>query len=297
MAETPSHDAVDAALDAVIAAVRKRHGPEAIARLSDEGAYAEIRRVIPTGLKSLDGVFGTGGLPLGKLIEIFGPEHALKSTLAKHLVAMTQRAGFVAHEIDTEQSGARVYDESLGIRAGRTLVSQLETLEVVFDTLFTAISIFEESRTPALFVWDSLAATPLQDELERPVDEEGRMAARALFLSRHMRTLVKRLKSGDVGVVVVNQVRERIGALPFQKTTYSPGGRALRHYAHVRIEMTPLGQLREGSAVVGLKVRARAVKNKIATPFKEAELHFRFDPPRFTEAASTRQPHDDVLES
>jgi recombination protein RecA len=279
------------AIDAVIGAIDKEFGAGSIGRLGDKGIYPEIKTVISTGITALDAAIGVGGFPLGKLIEVIGPESSGKTTLCKHLAARAQMQGIVPIVLDVEQSGVLAFDQELGIEADFALGSQPDTMEDVFKYTDLALRTLIKKKVPGQVIWDSVAATPLASELERGYDEEGRMAERAGFLSRNLKKLVALLSEGDVGLVFVNQLREKIGAAPWQKQTYSPGGRALRHYAHVRIEMTPQGFLKQGDTAIGIKTRAKVIKNKVAPPYKEAELEIHWKPPRVVEAGKPiRQP-------
>lgn len=280
------------AIDAVVAAISAKYGDGSVSRLSDEGAYLEIRRVIPTGLPALDRALGVGGIPLGRLIEVLGPESSGKTTLVTHIEGQAQRCGVAPYKADIEQSGLVAYDTALGVDGVDAIVSQLDTMEQVFDCAVIAIETFERMHTPMLGLWDSLAATPLKDEFKLGFDESARYPARAKYLSENLPKLVKAMKSGDVGYIIVNQLREKVGALPWQKQTYSPGGRALRHWAHLRIEMTPTGAIRKGSGenaeVIGFKTRAKIIKNKVAPPFREANLEVYFAPPRIIDPSAPK---------
>lgn len=271
----------------VAQAVQKKLGRESLMRLGDPEAYPEITHVISTGIPALDLVFGVGGVPGdGKLTEIFGPESSGKTTLTKIWAGLAQRQGYLPVLIDTEQSGVIGWDTGLGIDPSRALGGQPDTMEEVFALITSTVEAMQAAKAVGWVMWDSLAATPLASELALGFDEEGRMAGRAGYLARHLPKLMRLLKRGHVGLVIVNQVREVIGAGPYQKKTYSPGGRAIRHWTHVRLELQPFGLLKEGDRVVGIKTRVRAIKNKLAQPYREVVLEIRFDPPRAIEAGS-----------
>lgn len=281
----------DAAIDAVIAAIDKKYGRGSISRLAGAGAYPEIKRVVPTGIKALDDAIGVGGFPLGKLVEVAGPPSSGKTTLAKYLAARAQLSGIVPVICDTEHSGVAAFDRGLGLDLEHALGSQPVTLEEVFDYQEIVIREFEEQKVAALLIWDSIPTAPLAAELELGYDEEDRMARRAGFFSKKLPKFLKTVKLGEVGLVWINQIRSKVGAKPWERQTYRPGGWALDHGAHVIIEMQGHGIIKSGEEIVGIKTRAKAVKNKVAPPYREAELEIYFNPPRLTEAGRpVRQP-------
>jgi len=279
-------DRIDRALAAVVKALTESHGPGTVARLDAPAAYEEVKYVIPTGIAGLDRVFGVGGLPLGRLIEIYGAEHSLKSTVSKWLVAVAQKHGAVGKLIDAELSGAAEFDKQLGVQVDRTLVSQPDTLEEVFEIMLEGMNVLLRYKVPALYVFDSLAAAKLKEELEGAVDDDQAPALRARFLGKNIPKILDLLKKSDglFGVVFVNQLREKIGASKFQKQTYAPGGRTIRHFYHVRIESTPFGMIKgPGDEPAGLRARFKAIKNKLAPPFQEVVLEYYFAPPLLVE--------------
>jgi len=283
----------------VVAIVQRQLGREALSRLGDKGAYPEIKHVVPTGLPSLDDrVLGCGGIPLGKRISIFGPESVGKTTICKFFAACCQRAGVLPSVEDVEQSGVLAYDEGLGIRPMAATGSQPDTLEEVFERITATAEAMEKVGTLGCIFFDSVAAAMLAAELARGYDEDGFGAERAKFLAQNLPKLAACLKSGRVGLVFVNQVRDVIGATQYQKKTHEPGGRALRHWAHIRLELSHMGPIKEGDRIVGIKTKVKAVKNKLAIPYQETVLELRFDPPRILEAGAAPQrtpfnPHSD----
>lgn len=288
-----TQDDLDATVARVVNYVQKELGVGALLRLGDEGAYPEIHHVVPTGLPSLDRVFGTtvngiGGMPLGKLIAIEGKESSGKTTLTKHLAARCQLFQVVPNIIDTEQSGVQTWDEGLGVRPMAGTGALPETMEEVFELIDTLTKALEHAKALGCTFFDSVAATPLASELEQGFDDAGGYPARAKYLSNNLPKLVKGLRSGRVGMVFVNQLRQKIGALPYQKQTYSPGGFALKHWAHTILETTAIGTVKQGDQVVGIKIRVKAIKNKLAPPLKECVLEVRQDPPRVIEEGSDR---------
>lgn len=280
---------VERTITQVVAVLTKEFGPGAVSRLSDEGAYADVKKIVPTGLPSLDAALGVGGIPLGKVIEIYGPEHSGKSSLAKHIMGACQLAGVVPFENDVENAGSVVHSAAHGIRPEWALGSQPDTMEDVFGRFLTSMPIFCKNGVYAFYDWDSLAATYTLKELEAEVDEEVRMALRASFLAKNLPKLRPHLKTGYVGLLIVNQLREKVGAKPWEKQTYSPGGRALRHEAAIRIEIRGSGYLKQGDAdPYGLKMHGKVVKNKCAPPLREFDLELHFNPPRLVDPATPK---------
>ena len=277
-----------AAISKVVAALTKQYGAGTVQRLSEPGAYPDVKRVIPTGLPDLDAALGVGGLPHGKLIEIYGPEHCLKTTLAKRIAIACQQTGIVPLVVDRENAGAVSHDMALGLQGQNTLVSAdpdmsfEKTAQMVLDF----IDNMEQARIPSLVIFDSLPACLLQQEIDAELDDVDAPGHRAKFIGKFVRKVVGKLKTGDVGVILVNQLREKIGAMRWEKHTYTPGGRALRYYCHVRIEMGPAGQIgrTETRPATGMQVRAKVIKNKVGPPLREALLRYNFEPPQFITA-------------
>lgn len=278
-------------MDAVVAALTKKYGVGAIGRLGDPGAYPEIKRVVPTGLKSLDEALGVGGFPLGKLIEVSGPPGSGKTTLAKHLAARAQAEGIVPIVMDTEHSGVAAFDQGLGMDLMNALGGQPSTLEEVFEYHDTIIEEFGDKGVAAIILWDSIPTAPMAAELEIGYDEEARMAARAGFFAKKLPKLMDTIKKKGtdvVGLVWINQIRSKVGAKPWERQTYRPGGWALDHGAHCIIEMQGYGMLKRNDEPYGIKTRAKIVKSRIAPPFREAELEIHWDPPRLVEAGADK---------
>jgi recombination protein RecA len=275
------------ALDAIAAGISKRFGPGAMRRLSQPGGYPDIRRVAKTGLPTLDAAIGVGGLPFGKLIEVFGPESVGKSTLVKFLGGQFQKQGIGVGFLDAEQSGDPKWDASLGLVLDQAIGGQPDALEDVFLWLAEGIRLAVKHRVDMFFFWDSLAATLLRVENKRKLEELGPPGERARYLSQKLKPLVTALQSpgarANVGLLVVNQVRENIGGGRWAEKTVSPGGRALRHYAHLKLRMARIGQVKHGDEVVGIRSAIRVAKSKISAPFGEAVIEILFDPPQVRE--------------
>lgn len=276
----------DDTINRLLAVSTKKFGKGAVVRLGDPGAYEEVKVVIPTGFPSLDRVFGVGGLPLGKLTQIFGKPSSGKTTLAKHLAMRAQMVGVLPSIKDTEKSGVLEYDVGLGVDPGHALAAQPSTMEDVFNQILSEVET-AKGKDRLLEIWDSIAATPLKEELEGGVEDSSPIGLRARFLSRHLKKLIDALDE-KVGLLFVNQVRQKIGAAPYQQQDFAPGGYALDHYCHVTLRTTHIGYIKgsgDGPGVdpIGMKFRVKAVKSKIAPPNREAELHLYFTPPRLVD--------------
>jgi recombination protein RecA len=273
------------ALDAIAAGITKRFGQGAMRRLSSPGGYPDIRRVAKTGLPTLDAVIGVGGLPFGKLIEIYGPEAVGKSTLVKYLGGQMQQQGIGVAFLDAEQSGDPKWDTGLGLDLDRAIGGQPDALEDVFAWLAEGITLAAKTRLDMWFFWDSLAATLLRAENKRKLEDLGPPGERARYLSQKLKPLVNGLAApgANVGLLIVNQVRETIGGPAWGEHTVSPGGRALRHYAHLKLKMSRIGQVRKGDAVIGIRSALRVAKSKISAPYGEAVIEILFSPPTLRE--------------
>jgi recombination protein RecA len=280
------------ALDAVAAIINKKFGDATFVKFDDASAYPTVSKVVSTGLPALDAAIGVGGIPVGVLIEIFGAESVGKSSICKWIAGHMQKAGVLVVPLDGEYSADAEFDKKLGLDPAGAGGGQVGTLEEAFEIFHTSATVFKKKKVAGLGILDSLAATPTQDELERGFDEESRVGGRAGFLAKNLKKLVDAMKDSGFGVIIVNQLRDTIGAMPYQKQSHSPGGRALRHWCHLRMEMTHAGAIRQGDTQIGIKVKVKIVKSKIAPPGKSADLEFYFDPPRFVDPSvkPTRQP-------
>ncbi len=262
-------------IDKVIAMVRKEFGPDSIRRLSE---MDEVTERLPTGIPELDEFLG-GGLPLAKIIQIIGMESVGKSTFINFLAACAQRAGYLVNFIDGELSEEKDRAEAIGVNSDLITLSEPETLEAAFMIMGKLIEYYAKLERASFIMLDSLAAFQMQADIERPFDEEGRRAARASFLSANLPKLVTPLKDTKIGMIFTNQIRTLANAKPFQVPYYAPGGHAPRHWSHAILEMKNLGQLKEGSEVVGIKSRLRVKKSKLTgiRPFTQTDLKIYFD--------------------
>lgn len=252
-----------AALDRTISSIEKRFGRGSIMRLGDASAALDIP-VISTGSLSLDLALGIGGLPRGRVIEIFGSEGSGKTTVALHAIAEVQRQGGIAVFIDAEHSLNPRYAQALGVDADNLLISQPDTGEQALEIADTLV----RSGAVDIIVIDSVAALVPQAELEGDMGDVH-VGLQARLMSQALRKLTGSVSKTNTCLVFINQLREKVGVLWGNPET-TPGGRALKFYASVRIEVRRSETLRHGNEIVGIRVHAKVVKNKLSPPFREA---------------------------
>lgn len=254
----------NAALDSAVASINKRFGQGAIMRLS-EGQNQEIES-ISTGSLSLDLALGVGGIPRGRIVEIFGPESSGKTTLAQHVIAEAQRAGGYAAVIDAEHAFDPAYAVRCGVLADELFISQPgsgeEALEIADELL--------RSNAFDIIVIDSVAALTPRAELEGNMGD-AHVGLQARLMSQALRKMTATVSRTNTAVVFINQLRERVGVM-FGSPETTPGGRALKFYSSVRIDIRRIGALKNGTTVVGNRTRVRVVKNKVAAPFRTCEF-------------------------
>src|SRR5437588_3055776 len=256
------------AVDAAILQIEKQFGRGAIMRLGDRGAIAV--EVIPTGSIALDLALGVGGVPRGRISEIYGPESSGKTTLCYHIVGNAQRNGGVAAFIDAEHALDPGYAKNVGVNVDELLVSQPDTGEQALEITETLI----RSNGVDVVVVDSVAALVPRAEIEGEMGDSF-MGVQARLMSQALRKLTGAVSRSNTALIFTNQLREKIGVM-FGNPETTPGGRAMKFYASVRLDIRRIETIKNGTESVGNRVRVKVVKNKVAAPFKQAEFDIEF---------------------
>jgi len=251
-------------LDVALAQIEKAYGKGAVMRLGDEVALP--MKVIPTGSIALDIALGVGGLPRGRVVEIFGPESSGKTTVALHAVAQAQAAGGIAAFIDAEHALDPDYARALGVNTDALLVSQPDTGEQALEIAEVLI----RSNAVDVLVIDSVAALVPRAELEGDMGD-AQMGLQARLMSQALRKLTSVVAKSGTCLIFINQLREKIGVM-FGSPETTTGGRALKFYASIRLDIRRIASLKEGEVVIGSRAKVKVVKNKVAPPFREAEF-------------------------
>jgi len=252
-------------LESAIAQIEKQYGKGSIMRLGSKDVLVPVS-AIPTGSLALDAALGVGGLPRGRVNEIFGPEAGGKTTLALHVIAEAQKLGGQAAFIDAEHALDPNYARKLGVDVDNLLVSQPDNGEQALEIAETLI----RSAAVDVVVVDSVAALVPKAELEGEMGEP-QMGLQARLMSQALRKLTAIVAKSRTCLVFINQVREKIGVL-FGNPETTTGGRALKFYASIRLDIRRIQSIKEGDRVVGSRTRAKVVKNKVAAPFRDAEF-------------------------
>ena len=255
----------DKALEAALLQIDKKFGKGSVMMLGDDNARLDIEAV-STGSVSLDIACGIGGLPRGRIIEIYGPESSGKTTLALHVVAETQKKGGRAAFIDAEHALDPVYAKALGVDIDQLLVSQPDTGEDALEICEMLI----RSGAIAIVVIDSVAALVPKNEIEGDMGD-SHVGAQARLMSQALRKITGVANKTGTMVVFINQLREKIGVM-FGNPETTTGGRALKFYASVRLDVRRIESIKQGDAVIGNRTRVKVVKNKVAPPFKMTEF-------------------------
>ena len=260
---TPSPER-DKALDAALAQIDKQYGKGSIMRMGEKGSMAI--EAIPTGALPLDLALGVGGLPRGRVVEIYGPESSGKSTLAMHVVAEAQRNGGICAYVDAEHAMDPAYAKAIGVDIDQLLISQPDTGEQALEIVDMLI----RSGALDVVVIDSVAALTPRAEIEGDMGD-SHMGLQARLMSQALRKLTANLNKSNTVCIFINQLREKIGVM-FGSPETTPGGRALKFYSSVRLDIRRIESIKDGTEVVGSRTRVKVVKNKVAPPFRQAEF-------------------------
>lgn len=252
------------ALDNALAQIEKQYGKGAIMRLGDHAANLNVS-VIPTGCLELDIALGIGGLPRGRIVEIYGPESSGKTTVSLHVVAEAQKLGGAAAFIDVEHALDPVYAKNLGVDIDNLYVSQPDTGEQALEIMETLV----RSGAIDVVVLDSVAALVPKSEIDGEMGD-SHMAAQARLMSQALRKLTAAISKSNAVAIFINQLREKVGIV-FGNPEVTPGGRALKFFTSVRVEVRKGEAIKNGDQVVGNRTKIKVVKNKVAPPFKVAE--------------------------
>ncbi len=255
----------DKALEMALMQIEKQFGKGSIMKLGEASAKMQVE-IIPSGALTLDIALGVGGIPRGRVVEIYGPEASGKTTVALHIIAEAQRAGGIAAFIDAEHALDPAYAKKVGVDVDNLLISQPDTGEQALEIAEALV----RSGAVDVVVVDSVAALVPRAEIEGEMGD-AHMGLQARLMSQALRKLTGAISKSKTTAIFINQIREKVGVM-FGNPEVTPGGRALKFYASLRMDVRKIETLKQGTETIGTRTRVKVVKNKVAPPFKQADF-------------------------